>query len=204
MIVPAFQKGLQLSAADLNSAMDCVRRARVLPGVGIKLTETVNGTVVSLKPQRLAGGAESTLLPWDAIDLVGEGTVDSAGNYSSYKCKIYPGLVSGAYPGNMLQEFTGLSGTLFLVADVTTDGWALLSVALSFATQQAAPVPSQFVNAPSSFKITIGLFVSGVYFNLWKRNISATVKEAGRQEQEATGPFELPYKSLWTWGIATA
>jgi hypothetical protein len=163
-----------------------------------------DNNIYAVYGDRLKKGGESTpiLLPWDAIDLVGEGTVDSEGKYSSYKCKIYPGLVSGAYPGNMLQEFTGLSGTRFLVAEVTTDGWSLLSVVLSFSTLQAAPVPSQFVNAPSSFKITIGLFVSGVYFNFFKRNITATVKEAGRQAQQASGPFDLPYKSLWTWLIA--
>jgi len=106
MIIPTFQRGSSLSAADLNLAMDAVRRARVLPGVGIKLTETVNGTVVSLKPQRLAGGgAVETIFPWQIYSSPYLGT-GSAPEDQKLKVKVRQGIINNKIQGNLNEEFT--------------------------------------------------------------------------------------------------
>ena len=76
MIVPTFQKGAQLSAVDLNLAMDAVRRVRVLPGVGVKLTETLNGTVVSVKPQRSSSAGDG--FPFQIITQLKPGSTTGA------------------------------------------------------------------------------------------------------------------------------
>lgn len=104
MIIPTFQKGARLAAADLNLAMDAVRRARVLPGVGIKLTETVNGTVVSVKPQRIAVGGAPNMAPWDIFGLAGIGEPDSEGKYSNYEASVWPGTVAGIFPSNLFSD----------------------------------------------------------------------------------------------------
>lgn len=76
MIVPTFQKGAQLSAADLNLAMDAVRRVQVLPGVGVKLTETLNGTVVSVKPQRSSSAGDD--FPFQILTQLKPGSTTGA------------------------------------------------------------------------------------------------------------------------------
>jgi len=106
MVIPTFQKGLPLAAVDLNLAMDSVRRARVLPGVGIKLTETVNGTVVSLKPQRLAGGGTvETIFPWQIYSSPYLGT-GSAPDDQKIKVKVRQGIINNKIQGNLNEEFT--------------------------------------------------------------------------------------------------
>ena len=102
MLVPTFQKKAPLSASDLNILGDAVRRARVLPGVGIKLTETLNGTIVSLKPSRGAGSEATQIRPWDVINITGVGQPNQDGSFSSYKANVQPGTINGILPNNLL------------------------------------------------------------------------------------------------------
>ena len=106
MQYPSFQKKSPLTASDLNTMVDTLKRARVLPGVGIKLTETLNGTVVSLKPQRGAGGVPSeTIYPWQIYKCpyLGTGTPPSDQNL---KVKVRQGIINNKIQGNLNEEFT--------------------------------------------------------------------------------------------------
>jgi len=51
--IPSFRKGEKLKAADLQTLADAVRANRVLPGAGIRITGSPNGTTVAV----VGGGA---------------------------------------------------------------------------------------------------------------------------------------------------
>ena len=53
MTIPSFRKGEKLKAADLQTLADAVRANRVLPGAGIRITGSPNGTTVAV----VGGGA---------------------------------------------------------------------------------------------------------------------------------------------------
>ena len=53
MTIPSFRKGEKLKAADLQTLADAVRANRVLPGAGIRITGSPNGTTVAV----MGGGA---------------------------------------------------------------------------------------------------------------------------------------------------
>jgi hypothetical protein len=183
MVIPTFQKGAQLAAADLNLAMDSVRRARVLPGVGIKLTETVNGTVVSLKPQRLAGGGNS-VGPWD-VNIIGTG-----------KAKVAPGLLCGILPSNWDAEFS-FSGTglVYAVAKIKTDGTAINSVEINISTTAPANQKPEKWKLPASVDYLFALINEGEV----KRVIGAGHITIGPKiwvtvpKNQAVGPGEIAY-----------
>ena len=66
MTIPSFRKGEKLKAADLQTLADAVRANRVLPGVGIRVTGSPNGTTVAANIPRSAADA-ATLQPFQLI-----------------------------------------------------------------------------------------------------------------------------------------
>lgn len=140
MQYPVFQKRAPLAASDLNSLVDALKRARVLPGVGIKLTETLNGTVVSLKPQRSAGGGGSQPpSPWD-IDLTPQ--AGATGDKPPLDATVVPGTLTGFLPTNWNEKFTVQSqGTYYAKAKIATDGEAITGVTI--AIDSATPKPQK-------------------------------------------------------------
>lgn len=200
MLYPTFQKRAPLSASDLNVAMDAIKRARVLPGVGIKLTETLNGTVVSLKPPRAAGGSSVESGPWDIINLAGEGEPDEDGKFSNYKAKVWPGLLCGILPSNWDAEFS-FSGTglVYAVAKIQTDGTAINSVEIKISgTAPTNQTPEKW-KLPASVDYLFALINKGEV----KRVIGAGDITIGPKiwitipKDQAVGPGELPYERYY-------
>lgn len=155
MTIPRYQKGIPLKAADLNLLSDAVARARVLPGVGIKLTETVNGTVISLKPTRSGGGSSAPATenrPWDIINFTGTGQPDEEGVYPTYTGQIWPGTVNGLLPTNFftqsgdLQNFSVTSGLTKWKCRMMTNGYQIVEAEIIVDT---ADIPEQ-IQIPSA------------------------------------------------------
>jgi hypothetical protein len=196
MIVPTFQKGAQLSAADLNLAMDAVRRARVLPGVGVKLTETLNGTVVSLKSQRASSGGPDSIEPWDIIELAGVGTPNSQGEFANFKARVSPGLLCGILPSNWDAEFT-FSGTglVYAVAKIQTDGTAInaLEIAIT-STAPAQQTPEKWKLPTSVDYLFAVIFEGSVKRTIGAGNITIAPKVwITVPKATAVGPGEIAY-----------
>jgi hypothetical protein len=60
MTIPTFKKGKKLLAADLQTLADAVRANRILPGAGIRITGSPNGTTVAASiPRRSVSGVPS-------------------------------------------------------------------------------------------------------------------------------------------------
>ncbi len=60
MTIPTFRKGQKLQAADLQALADAVRANRVLPGAGIRITGSPNGTTVAASiPRKVITGGPS-------------------------------------------------------------------------------------------------------------------------------------------------
>ncbi len=184
MQYPTYQKRSPLNASDLNALVDALKRARVLPGVGIKLTETLNGTVVSLKPTRSGGAAASEKRPWDIINMRGEGEPDDEGKYNSYKAEVWPGTVAGLLPSNLfadgeLASFTVPATLQKWKAKCLTDGKQITSVQIVI---DASDPPVQRIvpsALPAEAWVLFGLTFEGiVYRTLGPGNPSVTFNQA--------------------------
>ena len=183
MLYPTFQKKAPLSAADLNLAMDALKRARVLPGVGIKLTETLNGTVVSLKPLRTSGGGGSSPEHCAfSITTAGVGTPDPDTKlYPSYEAQITPGTVNGILPHNWW-DATEKAPTKFVYPpeqvsnvyiNVQTNAEGVASCELIVSS--ATPPKSAAVQGanPVEFNVYLGVLYNESVFTIAKGLISA-------------------------------
>jgi hypothetical protein len=204
MLLPTFQKRAPLSAADLNLAMDALKRARILPGVGIKLTETLNGTVVSLKPTRSFGGGGGTeRRPWDIINLRGDGEPDEDGKFSSYKAEVWPGTLAGIIPSNLfsggtLATFTVPAALQKWKAKCLTDGKQITSVQI---VVDATDPPAQTLvpsGLPAEAWFLFGLtFEGAVYRTLGPGNPSVTLNQAIVTDKTFAPPPGVPGVDRW-------
>jgi hypothetical protein len=204
MEYPNFQKRSALSAADLNSTISALKRNRILPGVGIKLTETLNGTVISLKPGRFGGSGTGTeRRPWDIINLRGDGEPDEDGKFSSYKGEVWPGLVSGLMPTNVFAD--GKLATFPVGADLQkwkckclTDGRTITSAEI--VVDAADPPPQLLVPSalPAEAWFVFALTFEGVaYRTLGPGNPVVSLSQAVVTDKEQSPPPGIPGVDRW-------
>jgi len=73
MTIPSFRKGDKLRAADLQLLADAVRANRVLPGTGIRITGSPNGTTVAVVVGRSAPPGSSSIQPFQLMVASTEG-----------------------------------------------------------------------------------------------------------------------------------
>ena len=204
MQYPTFQKKAPLGAADLNSLVDVLKRARVLPGVGIKLQETLNGTVISLRPTRGGGGGSgSERRPFDIINLRGEGEPNEEGKFASYKAEVWPGTVAGLLPNNLfadgkLASFTVPAALQKWKCKCLTDGKQITSVEVVVDAQDPpaqALVPSAL---PAEAWFLFGLtFEGAVYRPLGPGNPSVTLNQAVVTDKTQAPPPGVPGVDRW-------
>lgn len=203
MRYPSFQRKSSLSAADLNLTLEAVRRNRILPGVGIKLTETINGTVVSLKPSRSGGGAASERRPFDVVNLRGKGDPDDEGNYSNYEAEVWPGTVAGLIPNNLFSD--GILATFTVGSDLQkwkckclTDGKQITSVQI--VVDSADPAPQTLVPSalPAEAEFVFALTFEGrAYRTLGPGNPGVTLNQAVVTDKEESPPPGIPGVDRW-------
>jgi hypothetical protein len=206
MLIPTFQKKSPLTAADLNLLGDTVRRARVLPGVGIKLTETLNGTVVSLKPTRGAGGGGSSSVenrPFDIINLRGSGQPDQNGKFSSYKAEIWPGSIATILPSNIflngtLQTFTVSAALTYWKVKVFTNGLQITQAIIS--ANQILPAQQLLVPSalPAEAEFVFGMTFEGTtYRTLGPGNPTVFINQAIVTDKTTPPPPGIPGIDRW-------
>ena len=205
MLIPTFQKKSPLTAADLNLLGDTVRRARVLPGVGIKLTETLNGTVVSLKPTRSFGGGGGTERhPWQIHNMTGVGEPDEQGDYNSYEFQVWPGTINGLIPSNLfdggqLRKFTGDATLKNVLLKCTSDGKELNACTIEVDASVPTPSPAVKYGVPSNLNIVLGAVVKSAAFQVEFDNLSATPQMVYIKEKGSVAAGEYPYEVYLNW-----
>ncbi len=154
----------ELSADRLNSILAEIRRNKPLPGRGISVRQTGQGTAIDLAASipRGAGGTPATTQPWDLIARVDP---NSNPENPSYFVKVRPGTVSEFLPTNWDQEFP-LQGDqdYYAVAEVNTDGKAITEVEIKFETTLPEPQEPQLFAVPLLVKSVFGIFANGVAF----------------------------------------
>jgi len=183
MQYPSFQKRAPLSAADLNLAMDALKRARVLPGVGIKLTETLNGTVVSLKPLRTAGGGSAPEHCPFSISTAGKGDPDATtGLYNEFTARVTVGAINSVLPTNWWDSTTkGFKGfdyakdsLQYVSLDVKADTTGILSCEIKVDSTLPAAQKATSGTPPTQFNVTLGILFNDLVYQIIKGQIRAS------------------------------
>jgi hypothetical protein len=143
MVFPTFQKGQPARAADLNTIVDLIKRVRVLPSSGVRVTETLQGTALAVVPARRGGSSAPNEHPFQLLQAVGE---DPELIYA----RIRYGTVNGTTPDGMtlgddppyVLELTEETGHIYL--GLTVDEETLLINSLYIDQAAEMPEPGDF------------------------------------------------------------
>jgi hypothetical protein len=204
MLYPTFQKRSALSAADLNLAMDALKRARVLPGVGIKLTETLNGTVVSLKPGRFGGsGTPSENHPFQ---IETSSKTDASGEASGYECTVSPGTLNNLLPTNLFEDnanarYSYEKDTVgHVILTGLSNGKQFTSCQISVQAEAPPAQPPTLFGLPDEVQILLGVVYNGSVFQIVKTRLELVGKQLFiKDRDEPAEPGQLPYEAYFVW-----
>jgi hypothetical protein len=183
-----------VSAEIWNQLIDYLRSTRVLPNIHIRPLVTSQGTILATIDRSSKIPAPPD--PWDIIELIGQGTPDDKGIFSTYKARVSPGLLCGILPSNWDEEFS-FSGTglVYAVAKIQTDGTAINSVEIKISgTAPTNQTPEKW-KLPSSVEYLFALINKGEV----KRVIGAGHITIGPKiwitvpKAQAVGPGEIAY-----------
>lgn len=196
MLFPKFQKGTPARAADLNAVVDLIKRVRVLPSSGIRVTETTQGTSLALVPSRVGGGGVGPAA-WDILQVSTTGEPGSL----EYTVRVQPGTAAGILASNWEDEFTCAEDDLcYGVLEVTTDGQFITGTTINVTnTLPTIQTPQKF-GIQSSINIVFGMFKNGTNYNFTggvdlplQAEIVLAVS-ADPAAQPGQSPFDLYYR----------
>lgn len=184
----------EISADRLNSIVAEIKKNRPLPGRGIAVRQTGQGTAIDLATT-VSNKSSLIAQPWDlkaASDPANEG---------QYLVTVRPGTLNGILPSNWDEEFSCNSNSLYYAkAVIATDGEAITGVTIEIDAISPDPqTPVEFA-IPSSVKYLFGLFAQGqVYRVIGDGHIDLfpTVWLVADKNPPAQ-PGELPYSVYYT------
>jgi len=87
--LPNFRRGDQIRASDLQSLSDGIRANRVLPGAGIRVTQTPNGTTIATVPTK---GTIAASVPVDPFQITLGGDKET-GFWVTVACGVIDGVI---------------------------------------------------------------------------------------------------------------
>lgn len=148
MQLPSFRRKQKLKAADLQTLADAIRANRILPGVGIRITGSPNGTTVAVK--RTADSPPASLIhPFQFVSAPWTGTGTPPSDQKR-KFRIRPGAVMSAsgprFSENLHDVFTAPDNAAIFYCwleanfDMGADGYVSV---LSISYDVGATLPEQ-------------------------------------------------------------
>jgi len=192
----------ELSADRLNSILAEIRRNKPLPGRGITVRQTGQGTAIDLAASiPRDGGTPATPQPWDLIARV-DPDADPEDPEPPYAVRVIPGTVARVLADNWDYEFTGIQReTLYFgIARVTTDGTYITSVTLDMTDEPPAPQGAVKFGLAEEIDLLFGLFKDGAAYNVVGEadlSVVATnvaVAEADPPAAPGAAMFEVYYR----------
>ena len=166
----------ELSADRLNSILAEIRRNKPLPGRGITVRQTGQGTAIDLAASIPRGGGTSTPAtpqPWDLIAR-SDPDADPEDENPPYLVTVRPGTLNGFLPSNYDTEGANGSvdvpclgtGLYYAKAVITTDGQAITEVEVKIDTDAPIEQQPQPYALEETIEYLFGLFSEGQVYRV--------------------------------------
>lgn len=154
----------ELSADRLNSILAEIRRNKPLPGRGITVRQTGQGTAIDLAASIPRGGGTSTPAtsqPWDLIVRVDPDSPDP--EEPDYLVSVRPGTLNGILPSNWDIEHPVANGdpTQYAKAVVTVVGNNISEVQIVIDENEPAIQEAQLFGVEASVEFLFGTITNG-------------------------------------------
>jgi hypothetical protein len=117
--------------------------------------------------------------------------------------KVYPGIISGVLPQNILDDFRfSKNKTNYIVAGIKGGAKGNVSEC-TIRVESKSPTPPKPTESapPSTFDIVVGIVDAdkNVYSLFSGASINLRAQEVFRQQIKVSNFFEVPFKSFYTW-----
>lgn len=187
----------ELSADRLNSILAEIRRNKPLPGRGITVRQTGQGTAIDLAASTGRGGTSApSSHPFQITSS------QDPNNENQYLVTVRVGTLNGIIAGNWQDSFTVPKNAVrYVVLSATTNGLVVTASQLSAdASSPPGPTAEKWALS-SSFKVVLGVVrgadVKQIVFN----NLAATGVKRLTTEKDNIQLQQLPYDNWYAWVV---
>jgi hypothetical protein len=191
----------ELSADRLNSILAEIRRNKPLPGRGITLRQTGQGTAIDLAASVPRGGT-STPATFHPFQISSTQDPDSDPENPTYIVTVRPGTLNGVLASNWtIEAECGEEELVYVVLSVSATSNGIVSTELSFdaspPTAEQSPVKW---GLPTSFEVLIGLVRGPQVWQVVLDNLSfASSKRITTTRETPLSLGELAYDNWYVW-----
>lgn len=190
----------EISADRLNSILAEIKKNKPLPGRGITLRQTGQGTAIDLATAiKGGGGVAAETHPFQI-------SVSYNAETENYEATVRPGTLNTILPNNIfsgsdLAKFNYPEDAIrYVVLTGTSNGSQFTSCALSVVSSApGAQTPSLF-SVPTEAKYLIGIVRNAQIYQIVKNNIVVTGKQHFVKDKASPAPpGVLPYEIYFLW-----
>lgn len=185
----------ELSADRLNSILAEIKRNKPLPGRGISVRQTGQGTAIDLAASIPRGSTPAETHPFKIASR------QDPDNENQYLVTVRPGTLNGVLASNWDTEGTvGANVLRYVVLTATASSSAVVSTSLSFDSTPPSGEQSPVKwGLPSSFKAIIGLVRGAQVWQVVTDNLSYASAKRITTDRANPGIGELPYENWYIW-----
>jgi hypothetical protein len=195
----------ELSADRLNSILAEIKRNKPLPGRGVTVRQTGQGTAIDLAASIPRGGT-STFTEAHPFQISSRQDPESDPENPSYLATVRPGTINTLLPtgildgGGLEPHEVPADSLCYVVLQANSDGEQINTAAVSVeSTAPEAQTPEIF-SLPSQANFLIGLVYNSNVFQVQFTNLSVTGKQQFITSKTNAAVGELPYEIHYVWG----
>ena len=188
----------ELSADRLNSILAEIKRNKPLPGRGITVRQTGQGTAIDLATTIKSGGVESDTHPFQISAALNSST-------NNYSATIRPGTLNQLLPTNTfngaaLRSFAYNANQLkYVVLSAQSDSTQFTTCSLELADQAPATQTPALYSLPTQVSFLIGILYNSSVYQVIKNNIVVSGSEAFRTAKTSPAPGEVAFNVYYAW-----
>ena len=181
---PAPQEG-RLVVSYLKTLVQWIKRNRILPGKGVRLSQTSNGITLSV-----SGFGDSGPHPWQ-VSTTGTGTIT-----------LYPGNINSIIPTNMFSELSYAgTGLEFVVLDTAVSGNAPNTCTISVEVTEPDPNANVEQATGTAFADVLALINDGTVYQIRRNNLVAESRKEFSTPVVSPSPGEYNLVDYYRWVV---
>ena len=189
----------ELSADRLNSILAEIRRNKPLPGRGITVRQTGQGTAIDLAASLPRGGT-STPAEAHPFQITSR---QHPQNENQYIVTVRPGTLNNVLASNWNAELTVPADSLrYIVLSASANNNAIVSTSMSADSSPPSGEQSpQKWALPTSFKVILGLVLGPQVWQVVYDNLSYTSAKRITTDRANPAIGQLPYDNWYIWQL---
>ena len=188
----------EISADRLNSILAEIKRNKPLPGRGITVRQTGQGTAIDLATTIKGGGVAGDTHPFQISVALNPLT-------NNYEATIRPGTLNQLLPSNIfqgaaLQKFTYSQNSMrHVILSAQADGGQFTACELQLSQTAPSSQAPALYGLPTTVQFLIGVVYNATVFQVAKNNLSLTGKELFRTAKASPAPGEVAFNVYYAW-----